>query len=203
MGRRRRRSQFRAWGTLFGIVLGLAVVAVVVEILRSFWWAFLVAGTLVAIVWILRRPEAGASWTALRARPAPRTGPLRAPASAAYGGRTVFHTVRTERGEMVRSRAEARIANSLHRRGIDYRYEPEICGFRPDFYLPRWNLLIEYWGLDTPEYRERRRVKTAAYFAKGYKLISLEPAHYSVLEEELTRKLYYFDQDIYERAKAA
>ena len=109
------------------------------------------------------------------------------------------HTVATRRGELVRSRTEARIADFLHAKGIRYQYEPTICGFVPDFYVPEWNLIIEYWGLKTPEYLERRRVKTGAFLRSNFRMISLEPEDWSELEAILSRKLYFFDQSIYQR----
>lgn len=132
-------------------------------------------------------------------RAAPAAAPAAAPPRAVpilHEGRTPLHSVPTLRGDLVRSRAEARIANVLHRSGIAYDYEPIIAGFRPDFYVPAWDLVIEYWGLDTPEYNERRRVKTLAYLSEGHKLLSLEPRHWAALEDKLTRKLARFDQDV-------
>jgi len=196
MGRRARRRSLRGWGVFFGIVLTLALVAVVVEIVRAFWWAFLIAGTLVAVAWASKRRGGG---TPLRATTVPER-PARPPPSDAWSATAVVPTLR---GELVRSRSEARIADLLHLRGIAYEYEPTISGFRPDFYVREWNLIIEYWGLDTAEYQERRALKTRSYFANGYKLVSLEPKNWPDLEKELLRKLYYFDRGIYGRAARA
>lgn len=197
MARRRRRAALRGWGIFLGLVASFAIIAVLIELLRSFWWAFLMAGTVIAIAWIITRRGDDVP---MRATLAPRSA--RAPAQPVFpplaspAPPTPFHTVPTLRGELMRSRAEARIADFLHRRGIVYDYEPTISGFRPDFYVPAWNLVIEYWGIDTPEYRERREVKTRAYFSNGYKLVSLESKDWPNLEQELARKLYYFDQGI-------
>jgi very-short-patch-repair endonuclease len=100
-------------------------------------------------------------------------------------------TLLTEGGERVRSQAEVRIANALRRRGMRYVYEPRICGFRPDFFLPDHRIIIEYWGLDEPAYNQRRRTKTAAYLREGYKLVSLGPNKGISVERDLDRQLYY------------
>lgn len=70
-------------------------------------------------------------------------------------------SLQTLRGEMVRSPAEVRIANHLHKRAIPYEYEPMIQGFRPDFYLPEHGIVIEYWGMDERG-SPHRRTKTRA-----------------------------------------
>lgn len=97
----------------------------------------------------------------------------------------------TRRGELVRSRAEVRIANHLHARAIDYEYEPRICGFRPDFFLPASGIVIEFWGMDEPAYQDRRRRKTQAYRSAGYGLVSLEYGKDVAVERDLDRQLYY------------
>ena len=84
----------------------------------------------------------------------------------------------TDRGERVRSRAEALIANRLYQMGIPYRYEPELYleGYgktRPDFVLlrrqNRTEFYFEYFGLlDDPEYLERALQKLRADQNNGY-----------------------------------
>ena len=59
-------------------------------------------------------------------------------------------------GEVVRSRAEQRIADYLTKNNIAYQYEKtaktDAIIFkekisRPDFFLPLYDVFIEYWGL--------------------------------------------------------
>ena len=97
-------------------------------------------------------------------------------------------TYPTQRGERVRSRNEAQIADHLFTRGFEYEYEPEICGYRPDFYLPRYGIVIEYWGLQAKGDPRRRR-KTHAFLKNGYRLVSLEPGKDVGLETDLRRQL--------------
>ncbi|CCQ34906.1 ATP-dependent DNA helicase PcrA protein [Halorhabdus tiamatea SARL4B] len=82
--------------------------------------------------------------------------------------------------ETVKSVAERRIANFLFRHQIKYRYEDRASWvesdehhevYRPDFYLPEYNIYIEHWGVDergevapwfsqtSAEYRESARWK--------------------------------------------
>lgn len=85
---------------------------------------------------------------------------------------------RTERGEKVRSKSEAIIANILFNLGLDYRYEYPIEGRmqsgirRPDFVVfdaEHKPILWEHLGmLTTPNYRERWNAKLAWYEANGY-----------------------------------
>jgi DNA helicase IV len=64
---------------------------------------------------------------------------------------------RTLRGERVRSQEEVAIANFLALRGIAYEYEapykidtatPTRAEYRPDFYLPAYDLYIEHFAID-------------------------------------------------------
>lgn len=53
----------------------------------------------------------------------------------------------------VNSRAEKEImdfflTNNLNRKPILVEYEPDVDGFRPDFYLPQCDLFIEHWALN-------------------------------------------------------
>jgi hypothetical protein len=86
------------------------------------------------------------------------------------------YQVKTIRGELVRSKSEALIANALHARGIDYEYEPLLSSgdqvLRPDFVIqgetPLDNIFIEHLGLmDNPKYVARWEKKLAAYRAIG------------------------------------
>ena len=103
---------------------------------------------------------------------------------------------RTEDGTAVQSQGERRIADFLSRKRIAYIYDERyrIAGdvrIRPDFYLPEFDLYIEYWGMDTPEYVENMKRKLLLYQRAGKRLISLSFRDFgqleSVLEEKLSR----------------
>jgi DNA helicase IV len=56
-------------------------------------------------------------------------------------------------GTKVNSYAEKEIMDYLltHKvngNPIEVKYEPDLEGFRPDFYLPKYDVFIEHWGLD-------------------------------------------------------
>lgn len=207
MAKRFRRRKGRALLYLGGVVLVLGVVGLVLEALAALpplLIVLLVAGSVGAAVYAALTRGARRTPLAAEAKPAAPEwvtvtvpDPVQAPPSGWYERK-----VPTLRGERVASRSEARIADFLHRMGYAYEYEPTICGFRPDFYLAEHNLIIEYWGRDDEAYRERRRVKTAAYRASGYHLIGLEASDWPNLEEELRRRLYRFDRTVYRRAAA-
>lgn len=85
---------------------------------------------------------------------------------------------RSTGGTAVQSQGEKRIAEFLEAEGIAYVYDARyrVSGadlIRPDFYLPEFDLYIEYFGMDTPEYNEKRRRKQVLYQRAGKKLISV------------------------------
>ncbi len=91
---------------------------------------------------------------------------------------------------VVQSRGEKRIAEWLHAHGFDYRYDDKfqiIQGFaiRPDFYLPQCDAYIEYWGLDTTDYKIGMLLKQKLYQQEGKKLISVYPEDLSRLDRKL------------------
>lgn len=104
----------------------------------------------------------------------------------------------TQRGELVASKAERRIADVLDAIGIDYEYEERIEGYVPDFLIKEWDLIIEYWGMDPPGSDKRRR-KVGAYKRAGYDILNLENEDWAHLEHRLLRKLYRWDQGVFKR----
>ena len=95
---------------------------------------------------------------------------------------------------VVQSKGERQIADWLHAHGIEYRYDDKfqiIQGFavRPDFYLPRFDLYIEYWGLDTTDYKIGMLHKQKLYQQQGKRLLSLYPSDLSRLDEKLSAAL--------------
>lgn len=101
---------------------------------------------------------------------------------------------RTEDGTAVQSHGERRIADFLAARRIAYVYDERyrIAGdvaIRPDFYLPEFDLYIEYWGMDTPEYVANMEKKKFLYQRAGKKLVSLSFRDFGRLEAVLEEKL--------------
>ncbi|SON49032.1 UvrD-helicase domain-containing protein [Vibrio tapetis] len=78
--------------------------------------------------------------------------------------------IRTLKGEKVKSFGEMVIANWLYRKGINYQYEAkyridvateQYRQYEPDFYLPDYDIYIEYYGTDEngnpPPYIDKER----------------------------------------------
>lgn len=105
---------------------------------------------------------------------------------ARYGIRST-----TGRGVQVRSHAEQKIAGYFESIGLRYEYERELTArfwiftqtiSRPDFYLPDFDVYVEYWGLldveddyDRKKYERSMKYKIAKYQRLGIKFISLYP----------------------------
>ena len=76
---------------------------------------------------------------------------------------------RCKDGHQVRSKAEREIDNFLFENQISHIYEQKYEHpitkewALPDFYLPNYNLYIEYFGLTTPEYLFKREQKIKMY----------------------------------------
>ncbi len=101
---------------------------------------------------------------------------------------------RTEGGTSVQSIGEKRIAEFLEREKIDFVYDErfriaEGDLIRPDFYLPEFDLYIEYFGMDTPNYLARAEKKRILYQRAGKKLISLSFRDDAHLIDTLREKL--------------
>lgn len=101
---------------------------------------------------------------------------------------------RTVQGIEVRSKAEREIANQFARWGIECHYEKEIpCRYYCDFYLPKYDVYIEYWGIENnPEYSAKRDIKTRVYTDHKLRLLELVPADEADLESTLRQKLLHF-----------
>ena len=103
-------------------------------------------------------------------------------------------TKRTEDGIAVQSQGERRIADFLSQKRIAYIYDERyrMAGdvrIRPDFYLPEFDIYIEYWGMDTPEYVENMKKKMLLYQRAGKRLVSLYFRDFDRLEAILEEKL--------------
>lgn len=94
----------------------------------------------------------------------------------------------------VQSRGEKRIGDWLAQHHIAYHYDERIrlagdLAIRPDFYLPEFDLYIEYWGMDTEEYVDNMRKKQFLYQRDHKKLISLSWRELDNVEAVLAEKL--------------
>lgn len=106
-------------------------------------------------------------------------------------------TIVAQAGTVVQSDGERRIADWLAAHGIAYRYDERFRilsghAVRPDFYLPEMDLYIEYWGMDTADYKIGMLKKQQLYQQEGKRLISLYPADKPRLDSILRAKLALF-----------
>ncbi len=102
--------------------------------------------------------------------------------------------IRTQDGTWVQSDGERRICEILHTENLRYRYDERFRIFngyaiRPDFYLPELDIYIEYWGMDTADYKIGMLKKQKLYQQQGKKLISLYPKDKQQMRERLLEKL--------------
>lgn len=102
--------------------------------------------------------------------------------------------IRAKDGTWVQSRGERLICEVLDAENIRYRYDERFrildgYAIRPDFYLPEFDVYIEYWGMDTADYKIGMLKKQTLYQQQGKRLISLYPADKPRIKEALLEKL--------------
>jgi hypothetical protein len=103
-------------------------------------------------------------------------------------------TIRAKDGTLVQSDGERRVAEILSAEEIRYRYDERfriLSGYaiRPDFYLPELDVYVEYWGMDTADYKIGMLKKQQLYQRQGKKLVSLYPADKPRMRDMLLAKL--------------
>lgn len=103
-------------------------------------------------------------------------------------------TIRAKDGSWVQSEGERLVCEALSAEGIRYRYDERFrildgYAIRPDFYLPEFDVYIEYWGMETADYKIGMLKKQKLYQQQGKRLISLYPADKSRMREILMDKL--------------
>ncbi len=108
----------------------------------------------------------------------------------------VQKTISTADGTLVQSDGERRIADWLSEHAIAYRYDDRLRiiegrQVRPDFYLPEYDVYIEYWGLDTLDYKIGMLMKLQMYQHAGKRLISIYPKDKKNLDQVLRNKLFH------------
>jgi DNA helicase IV len=105
----------------------------------------------------------------------------------------------TMNGTNVNSNSEKEIMDFLltHKvndKPIEVKYEPDLDGFRPDFYLPQFDVFIEHWGIDkdgnvpqwfsqSSEEYQASMEKKKKWFAENNKLL-VETFAYELNPEE-------------------
>lgn len=104
--------------------------------------------------------------------------------------------IRASDGHMVRSRGEAMIDGLLYENRIVHAYErlvPIEQAMYCDFFLPEYNLYIEFWGMESnPKYKARKERKLDLYRQNGLKLIEIKDEHINNLEDYLMGQLVRF-----------
>ncbi len=107
-------------------------------------------------------------------------------------------------GTLVQSDGERQIAEWLAAQGLVYRYDERMrivdgYAIRPDFYLPEFDLYIEYWGMDTIDYKIGMLKKQQLYQQQGKRLISIyredKPNLDAVLRAKLARHVRLKEPD--------
>ncbi len=106
-------------------------------------------------------------------------------------------TIVAKSGTLVQSDGERRIADWLATQHLAFRYDERFRilsghAVRPDFYLPELDVYIEYWGMDTADYKIGMLKKQQLYQQEGKRLISLYPADKPRLDSVLRAKLALF-----------
>lgn len=102
--------------------------------------------------------------------------------------------IRAKDGTWVQSDGERLICEALNTEEIRYRYDERFrildgYAIRPDFYLPEFDVYIEYWGMETADYKIGMLKKQQLYQQQGKRLISLYPEDKPGMRERLLSKL--------------
>ena len=97
----------------------------------------------------------------------------------------------------VRSKYEQRCADFLYSNNISFKYEPLIIlgskQYRPDFYLPKYNLFLEICGYThMPFYRDRTSHKKKLFEENNMKALFIYYNGKGSLEEILKHELNKF-----------
>ncbi len=99
-------------------------------------------------------------------------------------------------GHVVRSKGELIIDNYLHLLKIDHKYEKSIYIYgskiKYDWYLPKYDVYIEYWGYGGKAYEKRKKEKLRLYKKAKLKLISIENYMFYDIYSEFDKLLKKF-----------
>ena len=107
---------------------------------------------------------------------------------------------KAEDGHYVKSRAELIIDDWLYRHGIRHAYEHRLPTEEEifcDFYLPDYDIYIEYWGGEgDPDYDKRKAYKKEIYRKYGFRLIEIHADEILQIDDALKRKLAKFNVNL-------
>ncbi|MGB5911364.1 MAG: hypothetical protein WBH31_09245 [Promethearchaeia archaeon] len=96
-------------------------------------------------------------------------------------------------GHIVRSKGELIIDNYLYILGFNHIYEKKIKILKNqvkcDWYLPDYDIYIEYWGFHGKNYLKRKKEKIRLYKKAKLKLISIENYMFSDIYTNLNKIL--------------
>ncbi len=110
-------------------------------------------------------------------------------------------TIIAKAGTLVQSDGERLLADWFTAHHIAYRYDERyriLSGhaIRPDFYLPELDVYVEYWGMDTADYKIGMLKKQQLYQQESKRLISIYPADKPRLDALLRAKLAFYGYTI-------
>lgn len=110
-------------------------------------------------------------------------------------------TIIAKAGTLVQSDGERLLADWFTAHHIAFRYDERYRilsshAIRPDFYLPELDVYIEYWGMDTADYKIGMLKKQQLYQQEGKRLISIHPQDKPRLDTILRTKLAFFGYQI-------
>jgi hypothetical protein len=114
---------------------------------------------------------------------------------------TIAGNFLTEDGHWVRSQGETLIDNWLYRNNVLHGYEHRIqkgTKFKKsDFYLPQYDLVIEYWGMSGNQaYEISKKDKINFYNENKINFLELFPQDIQMLSEVLKSKLAAYGIDV-------
>ena len=96
-------------------------------------------------------------------------------------------------GHIVKSKGELIIDNYLYHLGITHEYENTIRvqgkPMKYDWYLPEYDIYIEYWGYYGKKYMKRKKVKLELYRKGKLKLISIEDFMLRDIDKNLQKEI--------------
>ena len=99
-------------------------------------------------------------------------------------------------GHVVKSKGELIIDNYLYLLKIEHLYEKSIKIFgskiKYDWYLPKDDIYIEYWGYGGKKYEKRKKEKLRLYKKAKLQLISIENYMFYDIYSEIDRLLNKF-----------
>lgn len=97
---------------------------------------------------------------------------------------------------LVRSKGELIIDNYLYILGFNHIYEKKIKILKNqvkcDWYLPDYDIYIEYWGFHGKNYLKRKKEKIKLYKKAKLKLISIENHMFSDIYSNISKKLKHY-----------